>query len=204
MIKKAKGVIANDIDYNSDVVVSNMDIVPTYRKLLPKVPPPEKTLQQERSSSAVIFYWGIKKTFKALDLHNIFFSNNYKEEFDAIFNHKRLYKDPTIYVNITSKDVQSDAPKNCENWFVMINTPHDSGQNWDAEVKILKTYVLKKLKRILGVDVAPLIEEEFIMTPLIIEQKTQSYKGALYGASSNKTMAAFLRHPNFSSSISKF
>jgi len=40
------------------------------------------------------------------------------------------------------------------------------------------------------------------MTPPIIEQKTQSYKGALYGASSNNTMAAFLRHPNFSSSIS--
>ena len=98
--------------------------------------------------------------------------------------------------------MHSDAPKNCENWFVMINTPHDNGQNWEAEVKILKQQVLEKMKRILGEDVAPFIEEEFIMTPPIIEQKTQSYKGALYGASSNNTMAAFLRHPNFSSSIS--
>jgi phytoene desaturase len=200
--KKAKGVVANDTVHYSDMVVSNMDIVPTYRKLLPKVTPPEKTLRQERSSSAVIFYWGIKKTFKELDLHNIFFSSNYKEEFEAIFNHKKCYKDPTVYVNITSKDVQTDAPKNCENWFVMINTPHDNGQNWEEEVNILKKQVLEKLHRILGEDIAPLIEEEFIMTPPIIEQKTQSYKGALYGASSNNTMAAFLRHPNFSSSIS--
>ena len=200
--KKAKGVVTNNTVHDSDMVVSNMDIVPTYRKLLPNAKPPEKTLQQERSSSAVIFYWGIQKTFKGLDLHNIFFSNNYKEEFDAIFNQKKLYKDPTIYINITSKDVHSDAPKNCENWFVMINTPHDNGQNWEAEVKILKQQVLEKMKRILGEDVAPFIEEEFIMTPPIIEQKTQSYKGALYGASSNNTMAAFLRHPNFSSSIS--
>ena len=34
-----------------------------------------KALEQERSSSAFIFNWGIKKVFKELDLHNIFFSN---------------------------------------------------------------------------------------------------------------------------------
>jgi len=43
----------------ADLVVSNMDVVPTYRKLLPQLPAPEKTLQQPRSSSALIFYWGI-------------------------------------------------------------------------------------------------------------------------------------------------
>jgi hypothetical protein len=42
---------------------------------------PKKTLSQERSSSAIIFYWGIKKQFP--DLHNIFFSDNYKEEFEC-------------------------------------------------------------------------------------------------------------------------
>ena len=33
------------------------------------------------SSSAIIFFWGINKEFKDLDLHNIIFSNDYKEEF---------------------------------------------------------------------------------------------------------------------------
>ena len=40
--------------------------------------------------------------------------------------------DPTIYVNITSKEQKNDAPKNCENWFVMINTPSNYGQEWEA------------------------------------------------------------------------
>jgi phytoene dehydrogenase-like protein len=54
----------------------------------------------------------------------------------------------------------------------------------------------------LEVDIASLIEQEWVMTPNIIESRTQSYLGALYGASSNNKMAAFLRHPNFSSKIS--
>lgn len=199
--KKAVGIVANGKQHTADLVVSNMDIVPTYRKLLSSEKQPEKILAQERSSSAVIFYWGMGKSFPQLDLHNIFFSEDYKAEFDSIFNQKTLYKDPTVYVNITSKDVPSDAPEGKENWFVMINAPHDTGQDWESLAQQLREWVLQKLNRILEEDIASLIEEEWVMTPNIIESRTQSYLGALYGASSNNKMAAFLRHPNFSTHI---
>ena len=52
---------------------------------------------------------------------------------------------PTIYINITSKDVPNDAPKGCENWFVMINTPADHGQDWEAMVNKLRQQVISKL-----------------------------------------------------------
>ena len=162
---------------------------------------PEKILSQERSSSAVIFYWGIGKSFPQLDLHNIFFSGDYKAEFDAIFKTKTLFEDPTVYVNITSKDVPTDAPAGKENWFVMVNAPHDTGQDWKELSIALRKWVIQKLNRALDVDIAPLIEEEWIMTPDVIEARTQSYLGALYGASSNNKMAAFMRHPNFSKQL---
>jgi phytoene desaturase len=200
--KKAVGVCVNEEKHLADLVVSNMDVVPTYRKLLPNLKQPEKVLSQERSSSAVIFYWGVGKSFSQLDLHNIFFSDDYAAEFAAIFNTKTLYHDPTIYVNITSKDVPADAPEGKENWFVMINAPHDTGQDWKAIAEQLREWVFAKLNRNLETDIAPLIEEEWVMTPDIIAQRTQSYLGALYGASSNDKMAAFLRHPNFSREIS--
>ena len=200
--KKAVGVCVNEEKHLADLVVSNMDVVPTYRKLLPNQKQPEKVLSQERSSSAVIFYWGVGKSFSQLDLHNIFFSDDYAAEFAAIFNTKTLYHDPTIYVNITSKDVPSDAPEGKENWFVMINAPHDTWQDWKAIAEQLREWVIAKLNRNLETDIAPLIEEEWVMTPDIIAQRTQSYLGALYGASSNDKMAAFLRHPNFSREIS--
>ena len=135
-------------------------------------------------------------------MHNIFFSEDYKAEFDAIFNSKTIFNDPTVYVNITSKDVPTDAPKGKENWFVMVNAPHDTGQDWEALSQQLRVWVIEKLNRILNTDISTLIEQEWIMTPNSIESRTQSYLGALYGASSNNKMAAFLRHPNFSRHIS--
>ncbi len=196
--KKAVGVQVNKIEHRADVVISNMDVVPTYQKLLPNQKQPKKILAQERSSSAVIFYWGMGASFPQLDLHNIFFSEDYKAEFHAIFKSKTLFGDPTVYVNITSKDVPADAPEGKENWFVMINAPHDKGQEWEQLAQELRQWVIAKLNRILDADIASLIEEEWIMTPDIIEARTQSHLGALYGASSNDKMAAFLRHPNFS------
>ncbi len=200
--KKAVGIMVNEVEYAADIVVSNIDVVPTYRKLLTNQKQPEKVLGQERSSSAVIFYWGMGTSFQQLDLHNIFFTDDYEAEFDAIFKQKSLHNDPTIYVNISSKDVPADAPKGKENWFVMINAPHDTGQDWNALAQQLRLWVIDKLNRLLDTEIASLIEEEWVMTPDVIQSRTQSHLGALYGASSNNKMAAFLRHPNFSSTIS--
>ena len=195
------GIKTKSDSFSSDYVISNMDVFHTYKKLLPNEIPPINRLKQERSSSAVIFYWGIKQSFPDLDLHNIFFSKNYKKEFQAIFKDKTVSEDPTIYINITSKEVVGDAPKGCENWFVMINTPADHGQDWTQIVNRLRSHIITNISKRLNVNLKNLIVCEEVLTPPDIESKTQSYMGALYGASSNDTMAAFLRHPNFSNRI---
>ena len=198
---RAQGVKTTKKKYKSDVVITNMDVYPTYKKLLKDEKHPKKILEQERSSSALIFYWGIAKEFPELDLHNILFSDSYQEEFEAIFKSKSLCKDPTIYINITSKEEPVDAPKGHENWFVMINAPGNYGQDWEKLKTEAKTYILTKLNRILKIDLESLITYEHILTPTGIENNTSSYRGALYGAASNDKFAAFLRHPNFSSQI---
>jgi phytoene desaturase len=196
--KKVSGVSTQQDTYKADLVVSNMDIFSTYQHLLSDVKQPERILKQERSSSALIFYWGIKQPFPNLDLHNIFFSANYKAEFEQIFEHKQLLDDPTIYINITSKEKSSDAPAGKENWFVMINAPGNFGQDWTQLKKEARANILKKLQRILGQDIEQLIEVESVLDPIMIEAKTSSHRGSLYGAASNSQFAAFLRHPNFS------
>ena len=198
---KVVGVKVNNTVIESDFVVSNMDIVPTYKKLLKKSYQPKKVLNQERSSSALIFYWGIKKTFKNLELHNILFSNNYKKEFYSIFELGTISDDPTVYINITSKDVVSDAPKESENWFVMINSPNDTGQDWNEIIKTVRKNTINKINRTLNIDIESFIEFEKVFSPKTIEKNTQSYLGSLYGSSSNNKMSAFLRHPNFSKHI---
>ena len=198
---KAMGIRMGDRTVQCDVVLSNMDVMPTYRKLLPREKAPERTLKQERSSSALIFYWGIKKEFPELDLHNIFFASDYKKEFEVLFEGKEVAEDVTVYIHISSKDEKSDAPAGCENWFVMVNVPGNKGQDWDALIPQIRSRVISKLNRLLNTDIESLIEAEHVLDPRGIETRTQSYQGSLYGAASNNRFAAFLRHPNFSSRI---
>ncbi|MEQ9440760.1 MAG: 1-hydroxycarotenoid 3,4-desaturase CrtD [Cyclobacteriaceae bacterium] len=184
-----------------DLIISNMDVVNTYRKLLPQIAPPSRLLNQPKSSSALIFYWGVRQTFPTLDLHNIFFSSDYQQEFEHIFQKKTIYHDPTVYINITAKYKPDDAPAGCENWFVMINVPNDDGQNWDQLINEARESILKKLNRLLQIDIRALTDCEEILDPRTIESRTSSSQGALYGNSSNNRYAAFLRHANFSRKI---
>jgi len=158
----------------------------------------KKVLKQERSSSALIFYWGIKKQFPQLGLHNIFFSKDYSQEFNHIFKKQTVFNDPTIYINITSKMEADLAPTGKENWFVMVNVPANNGQDWKAVQQQARENIIKKLSHLLQTDIGALIETEAVMDPVSIEHKTASYMGSLYGTSSNSKLAAFFRHPNFS------
>lgn len=218
--KRVKGVTVAGQFHPADNVVCNMDVFLAYDKLLPGAKKPERTLRQQKSTSAVIFYWGIKQEFPELGVHNIFFSGDYQREFAAL-EAGELADDVTVYVNISSKLVPGDAPQGGENWFVMVNAPADSGQDWDALIPRLRQRVLTLLQKHSPPGTAPsartgasapasapenaaladLIEAERIVTPPDIERLTGSHQGALYGTSSNNTMAAFLRHPNFSQRI---
>ncbi len=194
--EKARGIVANEKNVYADVIVSNADIYFTWKNLIGRNDIARKITRQERSSSALVFYWGINKKFDELDLHNIFFSKNYQQEFDHIFRKKQAFDDPTIYINVTSKYDPSHAPAGKENWFVMINMPANYGQNWEMVKTRTRAMVIEKLSRLLHTDIATLIESESVLDPVLIEENTGSYMGALYGSSSNSRMAAFKRHAN--------
>jgi phytoene dehydrogenase-like protein len=95
----------------------------------------------------------------------------------------------------------SDAPEDCQNWFVMINVPENKDQNWDELIIEARKNILKKLNFNLKMDLEKYIVSESILDPRTIEKRTSSAGGSLYGNSSNNKKAAFLRHPNFSSNV---
>jgi phytoene desaturase len=185
----------------ADMVVSDIDIHRFYSSLLPDKKRLAKITKEERSSSALIFYWGIKGISPELDIHNIFFSSDYQDEFRHLFGQKDLCDDPTIYVYISSKYNQTDAPEGCENWFVMINAPADTGQNWDELIAQSRQRILEKLEQTLGKKLSDCIVSEQILSPPGIFKQTGSVNGSLYGNSSNSRYASFNRHANFRSDI---
>jgi len=185
--------------HRADLVVSNADLHPTYRNLLPDLEAPERILGQERSTSGVIFYWGVRGEHPELGLHNILFSRDYAQEFGSIASHGTPGEDPTVYVNITSKELPNDAPEGHENWFVLLNVEANP-ERWDEHaVAELRGHVLSKIERTLGF--RPDIVCEQVLDPATIESATGSWRGALYGASSNSAAAAFLRHRNRSTNL---
>jgi len=185
-----------------NTVVCNSDIKYAYGEMMPKeVRRPEKTLSLEPSSSALIFYWGLGDSLQDLGLHNIVFSEDYREEFNKIRSNGTFWDDPTIYIHVSNRLEPEDAPKGKDSWFVMINVPYDQGQNWDEITEKLRRIIFMRIKRVLGIDIESLLETEEILTPPKIHARTSSVGGALYGSSSNDRMAAFLRHSNKSNSV---
>ncbi len=198
---KAVGLSCKGKRFLADIVVNNMDMVNAYKTILRAQKQPKRLLKQPKSSSALIFYWGVRKSFPELDLHNILFSNDYREEFNCIFKKGSIHPDPTVYINVTSTMKPDDAPAGCMNWFTMINVPNNQGQDWDGLVKEARGHIIAKINRMLKTDLESLFEVEETLDPRSIELKTSSAQGALYGNSSNNRFAAFLRHANFSSDI---
>jgi len=181
---------------HADLFVSNMDIALTYKNLLNDSVKFKREIKKERSSSGLVFYWGVNKTFSELSLHNILFSGDYEKEFRQIFDQKEWPVEPTIYINISSKEEPEDAPERSENWFVMINTP--AGINLSTKsIEKIRTIIIGIIsQRIQGFLESDIITER-VLTPSDIDERTLSLQGALYGTASNSTMSSFTRHPNF-------
>ncbi|AWL10221.1 All-trans-zeta-carotene desaturase [Aquirufa nivalisilvae] len=199
--KQAVGLETAQGEYPFDILASNMDIRPSYQQLLLDQIQPKRLLQQEKSSSGIIFYWGMSKQWAELGVHNIFFSEQYQAEFKALFTDKTLSDDPTVYLHISSKVAPEDAPLGGENWFILINAPANEGQNWDELLRLTRERIIQKISRALGEDISSYIVVEDYLDPRRIEERTSSSGGALYGNASNNRFAAFLRHPNYRSAI---
>ncbi len=180
--------------YTFDYYVSNLDSITTNKRFLGE---PNGDLKDEMlSTSAMVFYWGIKGEYRELDTHNILFSNDYKKEFNDLFEERVIPTDPTVYIYISSKFAKKDAPEGYENWFVMINTPANFGQDWEEAAKKVKKIILKKMEKITGKRIEGNITAERILNPKLLEEKTGSYKGSIYGYSSNTKFTAFKRQSN--------
>lgn len=198
---KAVGVRVGGESFGCDFVIANSDAVETYRNLIDKrarkVFPDKKLEKIEPSCSGFVLLLGTKKQFPNLAHHNIFFSDDYKAEFDALFGRKRPAMNPTIYVCAVSKTDETQAPTNHENLFVLVNAPYTSNKtNWQTEAKSYRDLIIKKLENFGLQDLENSIEFEQIITPADFEQRYAANRGSIYGVSSNGIFSAFLRPPN--------
>ncbi len=194
--------------YESDLVVANSDVTETILNLIDdasiSAKRKTKAARIEPSCSGFVLLLGVKQRFDQLLHHNIFFSQDYHQEFHQIFREKKLPDDPTIYIANTSYSDSGHAPEGCSNLFVLVNAPYlsegdkyngTSGNHPYAE------RIIRKLESN-GLDgLSSSIEFRHIITPKDFYERYLSNKGSIYGTSSNDRMSAFLRPRNKSREI---
>ena len=185
---------------NCDLLFANSDATDTIINLLPAEATSKKRRKKqaalEPSCSGFVMLLGCSKTWPQLIHHNIFFSENYKEEFDDIFNKKRLPADPTIYIANTSASDPSHAPEDSSNLFILVNAPYDNGQDWDLLKRMYGDTIINSLEDRGLTGLRDSIEVKKIITPDMFLKKYGSNRGSIYGTSSNDTFSAFLRPRN--------
>lgn len=186
-VRTAKGFL------EADAVVSNADAVETHRRLLDS----DRFSSREPSCSGFVLLLGTRRKFDSLAHHNIFFSDDYRKEFDEMFGDRRPATDPTVYVCATSRTDSSQAPQGHENLFVLVNAPYTSDRtDWISEAAGYRNLIIGKLEDAGLEGLGDSIDFEKTITPDDFETTYHANRGSIYGLSSNGIMAAFKRVPN--------
>lgn len=194
--KKATGVILEDGErFECEHVISNADVFVTRKHLLGLDVPEPKDL----SCSGLVIQASVDRVDHGLAHHSILFADDYRREFEAIERGPRNDENATIYI---SRSVAADARlagTERENWFMLVNAPANGvstilnrhePSTWEGHNETLLDNVLQRMK-VFGLQ--PSIREYRVRTPDTMAQEWSSYRGALYGASSNSPLSAFLR-----------
>ncbi len=203
----ARGVrLMSGEELKADAVIANSDTIETYRSLIEsgarKSFSDEKLNRFEPSSSGFVLLVGATRRYESLAHHNIFFSDDYPQEFHALFEKLRPADDPTIYVCATSRTDDTQAPAGHENLFILVNAPATSERtDWTREADDYREMIISKLETFGLENLRASMDYTHTITPEDFRTTYRANRGALYGISSNKRINAFLRPPNRSRDI---
>jgi 1-hydroxycarotenoid 3,4-desaturase len=193
---RAAGVRSGDERYAADLVVFNGDVsAPGLGLLGTSVAGASPvTPLAERSLSAVT--WAIlgAPTGGALVHHNVFFSDDYRDEFDALFHRSEVPRQPTVYVCAQDRG-DPEISTERERLLVLINAPPtgDVPGRWGEQERQRCTDTTTELLRRAGLTISRTAAEQ--TTPADFHRRFPGTGGALYGPRSSGPMAILGRSP---------
>ena len=185
---RVTAVEVNNEIYPADIIVSNMEGIPTYKNLLEENEKFLKKLKKyEPACSGLVIDIGLDIQYPQLAHHNFLFSGNQKEHFNSVFNKKVLPQDPTLYLVDASKTDPSVVPESCSGLKILPHIPYIDKSNpfTQGQYRQYKELIYDKLERFGLTDIRRHIVYEHILTPLDIERMYYSHKGSIYGVVSD-------------------
>lgn len=201
------GVRLSSGDYiNADRVVSNMEVIPTYNRLLDVEADKTKKMEErfEPAASGLVLHLGVNRLYPQLAHHNFFFSADSKANYKAVFQEKNLPEDPTIYLVNSNKTDASQAPDGHENIKILPHIPYIQDDPFtDEDYNKLRDRVLIKLEKMGLKDLRKHIVFEDKWTPVDIEEAYYSTRGSIYGVVSDRKKNKGFKFPKVSTEFNK-
>jgi phytoene desaturase len=198
---RATGVtLENGETLRADIVVANADLPYVYDKLLPDGMP-GRVARMKYTSSALMFYWGVKgERPPALLHHNVFLADHqYKESFDRIFGDLSMPDEPSFYVAAPARTDPRTSPPDGDGLTVLVPVGYindEKPQDWAALQARARESVFKGLASIGLTDLRERIQFEETIGPLDYRDQLNLVKGAAFGLSHNFTQVGYLRPAN--------
>ena len=189
--RKVTGVeLADGGSESADLVVSNVDAAHLYTDLLPHPKQAKKLDRAGRSTSAFVICAAVRGRTEGIAHHNLFFSLHDRQEFRYL-EAGQMAIDPTVYACVSSVTDPGQAPRDGENWYMLVNAPPAVG----LDRKLMTAAVLNRLAE-RGFDIRTRIDFTRTLAPADFEARYRAVGGAIYGTSSNGRKAAFARPNN--------
>ena len=146
----------------------------------------------ERSLSAVTVCARATAAGFPLAHHTVFFSRDYRAEFDAILRERRLPEDPTVYVCAQDRTEGAAPPDGPERLLLLVNAPADGPERPEpAEIDRCVTNLRGKLAAC-GLSLTD-AEAPVTTGPAEFAALFPGTRGALYGRASRGSTATFQR-----------
>lgn len=175
---------------DADHVVSNMEVVPAYKRLLPEDPAFIRKLEKqlEPTCSGLVIDIGLDRKYPQLAHHNFIFSQHQKGHFKSVFQKKKIPDDPTLYLVAASRTDPAVAPENCDCLKILPHIPYLDPEHPvpHEEYVALKERIYDKLERIGLTDLRKHIVNEHFWTPVDIAEQYYSNRGSIYGVVSDR------------------
>lgn len=197
---RVRGVESDMGAMSADVTIANGDVLTVCRDLIPALDRPSMSDSRisayEPSLSGFVSLIGVRRRYKQLLHHNVFFPDQYEKEFEDIFRKLKPPSDPAIYICHSGYSDPDMAPPNGSNLFVLSNAPYTSPSwRWDLERDQYGKRLLNQMEQRGLVDISDAEVKEFY-TPQDLERDTGAFRGAIYGISSNSVNQTFSRPSN--------
>jgi diapolycopene oxygenase len=197
--KIIQSIMVNDRIESFDLVVSNMEVIPFYERIVKE--PKKNYVRLEKkfrpACSGFALHLGVDKEYPQLAHHNFFFSEDLKLNFDNIFHNHKLSQDPTIYLVAPMRTDKNLGPKGTEIIKILphISVIDDDKPFTESEYNAFKEAILDKLERLGLENLRKHIVTEELWTPETIEEMYYSHHGAIYGTVSDRKMNLGFKNP---------